>query len=465
MATARLNCRRTLGATMIRNRDALPSGTAHETALDCVAAGIAAAQPERVVRESVHVEGTRLDIGDETHDLAEYDAVQVLGGGNAAAHVAGALEDALGAALDGGLVVTDDNHETDTVDVRPADHPIPSRRGVDSTEAVLDRAASADADTLVIAVVTGGGSACLVAPTDDISLGGLQATTRALLDCGATIQEINAVRKHLSTVKGGQFARTLTPARVSALVLSDVVGDDLDVIASGPLVPDPTTFGDALDVLASYDLTVPDSVRDRLVTGARGGHEETPGPDDAAFDRVDTHVVGSNWTAVDAAREAATQRGYDTLVLSTRLRGEARNTALTHAAVAEEMVATGDPVDPPAVVLSGGETTVTVTGEGRGGPNQEFALAAGLDLPVEAVLAAVDTDGIDGDTDAAGALVDGTLVSEHNTAERALGDNDANAYLTDSGAIIETGPTGTNVNDLHVLVVGDPDRGDATVGT
>jgi hydroxypyruvate reductase len=442
---------------MFRNRDAFPETRRHATALACLEAGVEAAQPERVVREALRFDGETLEVGDESHDLSRYSSVLVIGGGNAAAHVAVTLEDVFGDALDGGVVVTDDPQPTDIVDVLPADHPIPSERGVESTKELLDRARSVDEETLVIAVITGGGSACMVAPATGISLADLQATTDALLDSGADIHEINAVRKHLSAIKGGRLARALAPARVSALVLSDVVGDDLDVIASGPLVADTTTYEDALDVVERYDLDVSESVSQRLAAGSRGETEETPGPDDPAFERVSTHLVGTNMTVLDAARDAATERGYETLVLSSRIRGEARDAALAHVAVAEEMVETGNPVEPPAVVLSGGETTVTVAGEGRGGPNQEFALAAALDLPAAAALAAVDTDGIDGNTDAAGALVDGDTVTDRGAARQALDANDANAYLADRTALLETGPTGTNVNDLRVLVVESPE--------
>jgi hydroxypyruvate reductase len=442
---------------MIRNRGSLPATVAHDTALDCLTAGIRAARPARVVGESVRFDGEELEIGEERPDLATYDSVVVLGGGNAAGHVATALEDILGDAIDGGVVATDDPVATERVEVLPADHPLPSQRGVDSTRELLDVARGVGPNTLVLGVVTGGGSACMVAPASGITLPDLQTTTDALLDSGAAIHEINAVRKHLSAIKGGQFARALAPARVTALVLSDVVGDELDVVASGPLVPDSTTYADALDVLQSTGIEVPDAVRDRLEAGVRGDIAETPGPDDPAFDRVTTTVVGNNTTAIEAARDVATERGYDTLVLSSRIRGPSREAARCHVAVAEEMVATGNPIAPPAVVLSGGETTVRVTGEGRGGPNQEFALSAARDLPAEAVVGAVDTDGVDGNTDAAGALVDGETVADRAAAAAALEDNDSNRYLADRGALIETGPTGTNVNDLRVLVVGQPE--------
>jgi len=426
---------------------------ASETAREAVEAGIEAAHPERVVDQHVTRDGETLTIGAETHDLSAYESGVVLGGGNAAAHVAAALEAILGDALSGGVVVTDDPVETRVVDVLPADHPIPSQRGVKSTATLLSQARAADAETLVLAVITGGGSACMVAPAAGIDLDALQSTTDALLTSGASIHEINAVRKHCSAIKGGRLARALAPARVTALVLSDVVGDDLDVIASGPLAADSSSYADALDVLATYDCAVPDSVRTRLENGANSECEETPGPDDPAVERVATTLVGTTLTALRAARESARERGYETLVLSSRLEGMARETARTHVAVAAEIVASGNPIAPPAVVLSGGETTVRVTGDGRGGPNQELALAAGLDLPERAVLAAVDSDGIDGNTDAAGAVVDADTVTDPAAARRALADNDANGYLAERDALIRTGQTGTNVNDIHVLVV------------
>jgi len=442
---------------VIEDRNRLAVSEAHETALECVAAGIEAGHPRTIVRDAVSLDGDTLRIADSTYNLDNYEEIVVLGGGNAAAHVAVALESILGGRIDRGVVITDDPVDTERVTVHEGDHPVPSERAVDGTRELLAVADAADKDTLVLATITGGGSALLPAPAGEVSLADLQSTTDGLLASGADIHEINAVRKHLSAIKGGHLARTLAPAQVSALVLSDVVGDDLDVIASGPLVADPTTYADALDVIESYALTIPESVREHLNAGAAGAIEETPGPDDPAFERVGTRLVGTNMTALAAARDEATERGYETLVLSSRIRGEASDAALAHVAVAEEVVETGNPVTPPAVVLSGGETTVTVDGDGRGGPNQEFALAAALELPSTAVLGAVDTDGVDGNTDAAGALVDGDVVGDTGAARRALDDNDANAYLGERGALLESGPTGTNVNDLRVLVVGSPE--------
>ncbi|MFB6106143.1 MAG: glycerate kinase [Halobacteriaceae archaeon] len=435
---------------MFRDRETLERSAAHALALDCAAAGVAAARPDRVVREAVRVDGDSLRVEGDAYDLGTFDEVVVVGGGKAGAQVAAALEDVLGDRLAGGVVVTDDPVPCERVEVLPGSHPVPSEEGVASTRRLLDAVAAADERTLVLAVITGGGSALMAAPV--VPLADLQATTDALLDSGATIHEMNAVRKHLSEIKGGQLARAAAPATVVSLLFSDVVGDDPDVIASGPTVPDTSTYGDALAVCERYDLDLPASVRERLEAGAAGDVAETPKPGDAAFERTSVHVVANATTAIRAARQVAREAGYDTCVLSSRVRGEAREQGLGHVAVAEEVRATGNPVSAPAVVLSGGECTVTVRGDGTGGPNQEFALRAAVDLE-EGVLACLDTDGRDGSTDVAGAIVDGETVDDAEAAWDALADNDATPYLAARDALIETGRTGTNVNDLRVLVV------------
>ncbi|WP_339103110.1 DUF4147 domain-containing protein [Haloterrigena salinisoli] len=453
---------------MIEDRERAATTDARDLALECVETGIEAGHPRRVIREAVTVEGSEtpaesrdggatgdtLRIGDDGYDLAAYDEVVVLGGGNAAAQVAAALEDALGDRIDGGVVVTDDPVETERVTVLEGDHPVPSERGVESTRELLAAADAADEGTLVLAAITGGGSALMPAPAGEVTLEALQETTNALLECGADIGEINAVRKHCSALKGGRLARRAAPATVVSLVLSDVVGNDLSVIASGPTAPDASTFDDALAVVDRYGIDVPDAVADRLERGADGEIDETPGPDDPAFETVSNHVVADGMTVLEAARDAAAERGYETLLLSSRVRGEAREAATTHVAVAEEVLATGTPVSTPAVILSGGETTVTVRGDGTGGPNQEFATSAALDLEGGITVAAVDTDGIDGATDVAGAIVDETTVDDAERARETLAANDVFPYLEERGELIRTGPTGTNLNDLRVLVVG-----------
>ena len=467
---------------MFEDREERIRSPGHATALDCLEAGIRAAHPGSVTQSVVSLSGSRLQVGPsavddavETIDLSGYDEILVVGGGKAAVAVAAQLEAILGARLSGGVLVTDrdrrgeadssevtadsaqrEGADLDRVEVRYGSHPVPDEDGVAGARELLDLVRTADEDTLVLGVITGGGSALLPGPAEGISLSDLQETTNALLAAGATIHEINAVRKHLSAVKGGRLAEAATPARVVGLVVSDVVGNDLDVIASGPFVPDPTTYGDAIDVLDQYDLDVPESVHRRLQRGAAGEISETPKPGDPAFDRVTTHVLADGYTAVDAARNRAEDEGYEAMVLSSRIRGESREAAKTFVAVAEEIAATGEPISPPAIVVSGGETTVTIRGDGRGGPNQEFALAAAGELANgdgnTIIVAAADTDGFDGPTDAAGGIVNGTSVPRAVAAD-ALADNDAYDALNERELLLKSGKTGTNVNDLRILVV------------
>jgi hydroxypyruvate reductase len=419
----------------------------------CVQAGVDAADPEQAVRNQIAVDGDRLTVGDSEFDLAGYDRVLVAGGGKAAAAVARGLRSVLGDRVASGLVVTDgDTGGLERVDpesgalpegavaVAVGDHPVPGERNVAAASRVVDLLEGADEGTLVLAPVTGGGSALLAAPT--VPLAEFRDLTEALVESGADIGEINAVRKRLSQVKGGGLAAAAAPATVVALLVSDVVGDDPGVIASGPFVADDTSAEAALAVLERYDIAAPESVRAAIREGGPGG--------DAS--NVHTHLLVRTRTAVDAAAERARAAGYDPLVLSSRMRGEAREAALAHVAVAEECLAEGDPAAPPAALLSGGEVTVTVRGDGSGGPNQEFALAAGLELSERAVLASVDTDGRDGGTDVAGALVDVDTVDDPEAARDALTDNDSYPYLAQRDALLAV-ESATNVNDLRVLLL------------
>ncbi|MFB6172565.1 MAG: glycerate kinase [Haloarculaceae archaeon] len=436
---------------MIRDRDALGGSPARDLALDCVEAGVRAADPERAVREALDVEGDRLSIGDATYDLAAYDDVIVVGAGKATVGLARGLEARLGDRLSGGIVVSDAPADLDRIEVLVGDHPVPSERGVAAAERVRTFVELADERTLLFAAFTGGGSALFTHPAADLSLADLRATTDALLRSGASIDAVNAVRKHLSAVKGGRLAAAADGATVVGLLVSDVVGDDPSVIASGPVAPDPTTYRDALDAVAS--LSVPDAVHEHLERGAAGEYPETPAPGDAAFDRVRTHVLASGETALAAASEVAEREGYHATVLDPAVTGEARESAADHLDAARRVLAGEAPVTPPAVLLTGGELTVTVDGDGEGGPNQEFCLAAALDCPGGVTVAAVDTDGRDGSTDAAGAIVDADTVTDRAAAEAALAANDAFSFLDARDALVRTGRTGTNVNDLRVVVV------------
>lgn len=449
--------------------DAAPSGAAERIAVACLRAGVEAVLPRTVVSKRVALEGSVLRVGDDAHDLAGHDRIVVVGGGKATDGVASALESILGDRIDAGLVVVDEAAGSEGADESPIErvvggHPVPTKAGVDGTARAVELVREAGEKTLVIAAITGGASALFAAPVDAVGLSALRETTDALLGAGADIDEINAVRKHLSRVKGGRLAAAAAPATVVGIAFSDVVGDDPSVIGSGPTVPDDSTYADALDVLERYAIDAPPAVREHLRRGARGTEPETPTADEPVLDRVDTTVLADAATALEAAAAVAADRGYDPLVLSSRIRGEAREAGVTHAAVAEEIVGSGNPIAPPAVVLSGGETTVSVEGDGTGGPNLECALAAGIEFarpesPVadrSAAFLAADTDGRDGSTDAAGALVTPRTIADAADAadaRAALDDNDALPALRERSALVRTGATGTNVNDLRVLVV------------
>ncbi len=437
---------------MFEDYNRLAATPAHELALECLAAGIEAAQPERAVERHCALEGDVLRIEDAEYDLSRYDSVRVLGGGKAADDLAAAFETLLGDRVSGGVVVTNERTaETERVTVRLGEHPTPGEGSVSGATAVLDAAADADEKTLVIAAIAGGASAILCAPMEALSVEDIRDVTDGLLSAGASIDEINVVRRACSKIKGGGLAAAAAPATVVGVIVSDVVGDDLTVIASGPTVPTKTEPAAALDVLDRYELSVP-AVREWL--------ERAEPAEPSAVD-VDNHVIVSGRDAIDAAREKAIDRDYGTCVLSTRIEGESAASGRFHAAIGTESAASGDPVAPAAVILSGGETTVRVIGDGVGGPNQEFALAAASELPPSAVLGAVDTDGGDGSTDAAGALVDAGTVDDPDAARDALADNDSYNFLDSKGLLLRTGATGTNVNDLRVLVV--PSKGNSKI--
>jgi hydroxypyruvate reductase len=387
--------------------------------------------------------------------LASWRSVFVFGCGKASGAMAAALERVLGPRIAAGLVIVKDGYTvpTERVVLREAGHPVPDARGQAAAEEILHGVRSAGSNDLVLFVVSGGGSALTPAPAPPITLAEKQETTRLLLAAGATINELNAVRKHLSLFKGGQFARAAAPATVLSLILSDVIGDPLDVIASGPTAPDPSTFADALTVMKrrGVDARVPRAVLARLESGACGEIEETPKPGDRAFARVSNVVIGNNALVVDAAAAEARRRGYRADVLTRELQGEARD-------VARELVARARRLAPRSTLIAGGETTVTVRGRGRGGRCQEFALAAALELSRDdhLVVLAAGTDGTDGPTDAAGALVDATSVTRGERAghggRAALDDNDAYQFLAASGDLLRSGPTNTNLLDLYILL-------------
>jgi len=390
--------------------------------------------------------------------------VVVVGAGKASGAMAAAVEEAWGERVTGGLVVVKDGHlaETRRVKLVEAGHPVPDERGAAAARDLLALALGAGDQDLVLTLISGGASALTPAPAPPITLGDKQVMTRLLLAAGADINQLNAVRKHCSVLKGGQLARAAAPARVAALLLSDVIGDPIDVIGSGPTAPDASTFGEALGILDRFDLRqrAPASVRERLERGVRGETAETPKPDDAIFERVVNVVIGNNQLVVDAAASRAAALGLAPHVLTRSLHGEARDAARELVALGGEIAAGRGPIAPPACLIAGGETTVTVRGDGIGGRCQEFALAAALELEGRdgmAVLAA-GTDGSDGPTDAAGAIADGDSAARARhlglDPRAHLDRNDSNPVFAALGDLVVTGPTKTNLLDLYLVLVG-----------
>ena len=361
-----------------------------------------------------------------------------------------------------GLAVTRHGYGRPTrmIEMLEAGHPVPDAAGLAAAERTLELAAQAVSDDLVLVLLSGGASANWIAPAPGVGFADKQAVTRALLRCGATIGEINAVRKHLSAIKGGRLAAAAAPARVVTLAISDVPGDDPAIIGSGPTVADPTRFADARAVLAKYGIDEPAAVLAHLAAAA----DETPKPGDPIFARTSFALVASPLQALAAAADAASARGIAPVVLSDRIEGEARDVAAVHAAIALQISAgrfrVGDRVvSPPAVLLSGGETTVSVRGNGRGGRNSEFllALAAHLDGAPGIAALACDTDGIDGTEDNAGAIVYPDTIARAASRgiliKEALLQNDGYGFFAALGDLVVTGPTLTNVNDFRAILV------------
>lgn len=436
-----------------------------QDALEIFLAGIRAVEPGSAVMANLALEGETLVAGHERVELPPGGRIFIVGAGKAGAPMAGAVEEILGDRISDGLVAVKYGHLSPVSRVRviEAAHPVPDEAGLMAASELMKLLNGTRDEDLVICLLSGGGSALLPAPVGPVTLSDKQAVTSLLLKGGAEIGEINCIRKHLSLLKGGGLARLAHPARVVTLILSDVVGDPLDVIASGPTVGDPTTFSDALDILERYDLTgnVPGAVLSYLQQGAKGDHPETPKPGDPDIDGTANILIGTNAIAVQAAEERASELGYTTTVLSTTITGETRDAAAIHAAVAREILSHQKPVPPPGCVLSGGETTVTVKGSGKGGRNQEFALAAalGIDGLPGTVILSGGTDGTDGPTDAAGAIVDGMTVKRAKAS-----DLDPQAYLDNNDSyhlfeqledLVITGPTLTNVMDLRIILVND----------
>jgi glycerate 2-kinase len=451
---------------VIQNSDRLTdhgNSGAREAALDIATAALEAVHPSRTVPEAVEQEGETLRVGDRSFDLAGVGDLYVVGAGKGSAAVATTLLGLLDEGVAGGVIAEKRGQarDVDGLDVLGAGHPLPDGTSLDAGRAITDTAGRAGPEDLVIACVTGGASAQCVGPAGDLSLADLRETTDLLLGAGLPVEAVNTVRKHLSEVKGGRLARRVAPADLATLVVVDEVAGE----PWGPTVGDETTFADAVAVLDRHGLaeSVPLAVREHLEAGEAGDVPETPRPAElAALDALEaaTAVLADAVDACEAARDRAAELGYGSTVLSTSIEGESSEVARVFGAVAEETRAHGRPVEPPCVLVSGGETTVTVTGEaGSGGPNQEFGLALALEIAgtPDVTALALGTDGTDGPTDIAGALVDGSTVARmHDAAvdpRACLARHDSSAALGAVGDAVRTGPTGTNVMDLRLLLV------------
>lgn len=380
----------------------------------------------------------------------------VIGAGKGAAAMAKAVEDHWKGPLSG-LVVTRYGHGADCkhIEVVEAAHPVPDEAGRKAAGRIMQMVQGLTENDLVLCLISGGGSALLALPAEGITLEQKQAVNRALLKSGATISEMNCVRKHLSAIKGGRLALACAPARVVTLLISDVPGDDPGIIASGPTLPDPTTCADSLAILRKYNIEIPENILRHLESGAG----ETPKPDDARFARNSSHVIANAQDALEAAAERARAVGITPHILSDGIEGEARDIGLMHAALARQVALRDQPFASPCVLISGGETTVTVRGNGRGGRNAEFllSLAVALDGYPNIFAIACDTDGIDGSEDNAGAVYSPESIERATTlglrAKAMLENNDGYGFFSALNDLIVSGPTRTNVNDFRAILI------------
>jgi len=434
-------------------------------AIEIFQAGLQAVAPGEAIKKFCQLDGETLRVDGCNYNLSLFRDIFVLGVGKAGASMAKAVEEILGERISTGLITVKYGHleELEKIKIQEAGHPVPDQNGYVGAQAIYDLASSADKETLVLCLFSGGGSALMPLPVDGVTLEDKQNTTKVLLACGADIHEINTVRKHLSVIKGGGLARAVYPATLVTLILSDVVGDDLDSIASGPSVPDSKTFHDCKAIFAKYAIEheIPAAVLQYVESGLAGTVPETPKTGQEFFEKTQNVVVASNFNALLKAKEKADELGYNSCLLSSMIEGETSDVAVNHVAICAEIELHGYPVKKPACLLSGGETTVTIKGTGKGGRNQEFVLAAALRMAEmeNCVVLSAGTDGSDGPTDAAGAIADNT------TLERAalkdldpreyLNNNDSYHFFEELDDLYKTGPTNTNVMDLRILLVGE----------
>jgi glycerate 2-kinase len=449
--------------TIITNGKGVYDGLRRD-ALTILGSALDAVEPAQAVHSKIKLRGQSIRVEDKTYDLSQIERIYLVGGGKAGGAMAEAAESILGDKLTGGVVNvlkgTEGKHCLKKVKLIGASHPVPDEAGVRGVKEMLDMVSELTRNDLVIVIISGGGSALMPCPANSITLADLQTVTAKLLKKGATINDLNTVRKHLDSFKGGQLAKRCQPAEVLSLILSDVVGDPLDTIASGPTVPDSKTWVDAEAVLKKYDVwgETPPAIKERIKAGVTGSIPDTPKENDPVFKRTKNILVASNSYAAQAAFMRARQLKYNSMVLSTMVEGEARYVGSVYAGIARELATRKRPLDTPAAIIIGGETTVEVKGAGKGGRNQEVALGgAKLISGLPCLIASLATDGFDGPTDSAGAIVDGATFEKANRSnlsiDATLKENDAYHFFDRLGDLLITGPTGTNVNDLALILV------------
>lgn len=436
---------------------------ARNDALQILRAGIKAVEPRESINRFCRRSGDVLWIGKNSFDLSNFENIYIMGAGKATAPMAGAFEHLLGSDLTAGVISVKYGHTTplNSVEIVEAGHPVPDVNGETGSLKIMRIAQKAEENDLCICLLSGGGSALLPLTVPGVSLTDKQEATNLLLASGATIHEINTIRKHLSLIKGGRLASAASPATIVSLILSDVVGDDLDTIASGPTVPDNSTFYDCFAILEKYEISdqLPRSIVSFFERGLADQSLETPEKDSPIFLKTKNLIISSNIELLLAAKSKAEKLNYNTIVLSSMIEGETMDVARLHTAIAKEVINSSNPLRPPACILTGGETTVTLKGSGKGGRNQEFALCAAPeiagDIPI--VILSVGTDGNDGPTDAAGAIVDNTTIARAKAQNfdfnKYLEDNDSYHFFQLLNDLVITGPTNTNVMDIRIMII------------
>ncbi len=448
---------------LLKNSETPETLRARSILVEIVNAAIAAVNPFSAMQRHLRLEKGRLMVGNKALEISELDKVVVVGGGKAGGAMSEALERVIGDRISSGLVNvpqgTRSKYRTRKIGLAEAGHPLPTEGGARGAERMMNLVRGLGTRDLVICLLSGGGSSLIALPADGISLDELRETTQSLLKSGASIQEVNSVRKHLSKISGGQLAKAASPARVVTLVISDVVGDRLDTIASGPTYPDPTTYPDALAVIEKYGLAgkMPSSVLSRLELGKARKLPETPKPGEKCFLNTRHEIVARNADAVRASVAVGRAHGLNVRILTEKMQGEARQVGADFAASARKVAEAGKRT--PALLVSGGETTVAVIGEGSGGRNQEIALSAATVISGlnNAAVVSFSTDGIDGPTTAAGAIADGFTVERARRlgldSVAYLRRNDSHSFFEKLGDLVVTGITGTNVMDLTCFCV------------